>query len=487
MNLKALCLAFTLILSAQQHAQKKDTVIDYLAKKKKYFPTGAKSIKLMKDNWSVYFKEDVTSKLNTEVAKHFFEIKLDSYGSIYPDKKILDAISNTSFIGEKYNYKNLESHSFYWRFRMDSGNEINSTIVNNKEALSIYDPLLKLSKNKKLEPIFSKIWDSVHQSKLSSELNKKINDDTINRVIFYIHGYNVPYSLAALQAINVYTLTIASNKNKDKILFVPVYWPSNDAKQDSLEQNAFSTANIEEYGKNGKLFLRYSNRCYFAAITLRKTINSIKDTSIKIDVISHSLGAVIVTSALINTVSKLHYNKASKLSNEQIKKSNCICKLDKTYHFKNQINYELVKEFCETPIPTRKINIFLSAAAIPGENTFVDANKDKLKNKLFYVTMNQNDEMLTKSAIRRAIQRNTGNIIKANWLEKKVNAQYVSATTLGCNYKCEAYNTLKLYNDSIAKNKFIIKEVSSQEDHDIFNYLQQKEYTIFFTQFINEK
>jgi hypothetical protein len=458
-------------------------VKNYEDAKKKYFAYPASKIKLMKDNWGMYFKENVLTELDTnKIIDHLFEIKMDAYGSIYPNEEILNAITQKDFQGDSSKYGDLASHSFIRMFtENDSRKEkVKNAIfkINNDSIKAIYDSLLKFKYNLADDTFFT-YWDKYHTTKVINSLKNLINGSSINRVIFFIHGFNVPYSLAALQALNIYQIAKPELKNQ-KVLYVPVYWPSNNAKKCNLDQDKFSTENIKEFKSNGSLFLRYTNRCYYAAITLRQIINGL-DPNIKIDIITHSLGATIGTSCLINTHSKLHHNRCSGLRKHS-KDSAWIVNSTKKFKRKDNINSDLLKDFYANPLPKQKIAVFLSAAAIPGVNTFKDMNTGIMKNKKFYVTINPNDEMVTKDNIRQAVKDKTKITIDY------IRASRLSSTTLGCNYECEACKTKALFekHDDL-KNRFVTKEVSQETDHDIFTYMQQPEYINFFKFFLNDQ
>jgi hypothetical protein len=448
--------------------------------KQKHFEYSQFQLDVIKNNWGLYFKEDLLPILEPTIANDFFEIKMDSYGSLYPEKEILNLISKDEFEGFKKNYADLRTHSFHKRFKYDNHEKIKNRIDKN-EFPKIYKELYYLSKIDTDEEKFFKTWDNYHDSVTIYKLNDIIKQRGIVRVIFYIHGYNVPYSLAVIQAITTYKF-YKENIPNGKVLFVPVYWPSNNAKMNNLNQDNFSIDNIKKFKTNGKLFLRYSNRCYYAAITLRKIINGI-DTNVKMDIIAHSLGATIATTTLINTYTKLHYNRNSTLKVISDKPDE-VLKIERNKYFgKDQINYDLLKRFYDkenTP-PTRAINVFLSAAAIPGQITFVDMDDTIMQNKKFYVTINPCDEMVTKSEIRNQVKKKS--LLKVN----AINHNRLSSTSLGCNGSNDTDTTKANYIARVPSGIFKISKASIQIDHDLFVYLEQNAYQTFLKNFFNEK
>ncbi len=466
--------------------------------KMKYFPLrDPAKVKRMQTNWDMYFNQNVATVLDPSIKDNWFELKLDSYGNLYPDSEVQAWFTKKEFNGYHADYAASDTHSFHYMFnplvslKLDSCLETlpasNKAIYENliqtrKKELEVSKGKLrgrvKLDMIDSLEQAFYMQWETYHFNKVNEELKEKIKAKHINRVQFFIHGYNVPYSLAALQAVTMCKLAKAKlGKDSSTTLFIPIYWPSNNAKTCQLDSLNFSTLNFIDFNRNGKLFLIYGTRCYYAAMTLRKFINALDADSIKrIDIIGHSLGTMVATSALINTFSKIDYRKRKlrKLRNESIAKLERYPNLKR----KDPISYDILMAFKKIPLPyQRNIHCFLSAAAMPGVNTFTDIDSMALKHTSFFVSVNQNDEMLTK----RIIQEKIG--------VKLVNASNMNATSLGCNYKCEAGNTERLVNEKMKNvpnktTQFIYKTVSREYDHDIFTYLQQQDYLLLFEEFL---
>lgn len=468
------------------------TVKNYEEGKKIFFPlSDPVKVKSMEANWHQYFKEDVAIVLDSTVQTKWFEVKLDSYGSPYPDKIVQDWFSKEEFNGNVGDYAASDSHSFYflWDTLIKPDLEKRISAMPDGTQKTLFNELFTIREREKAVSVknryvfkeqFRKAWNDFYIEELAKKLNDKIKTDKIKRIIFFIHGFNVPYSLAALQAVTMYQKAKKSlGADSATTLFVPVYWPSNDAKECRLSSHNFSTANYMSFNRNGKLFLIYSTRCYYAAFTLRRLLNRMDSSVKQIDMIAHSLGNTIVTSALINTVSKIDYQSGEirKLKKKELSELKNNIRLQK----KDPLSYDLLVQFKSEPLPQeRNINCFLSAAAIPGLNTFTDLDSTALIHTTFHVTINQYDEMLTKSSIQRKLRT------------KVINASNMGSTTLGCNYKCEAGNTEQLFNTkfSVIKNKtafFKYRTVSRETDHDIFTYLQQPDYLHFYEEYLKLK
>jgi hypothetical protein len=441
--------------------------------------------KLIKDNWSQYFKADFLQSLKPEL--NTFSIKLDSYGSLYPEREILNCITDEGFANPKRKDVNLLKYSFYEAF-LENYDEINRSVPNLKDvnAKLTYLKIMNLLKTK---PDFSEesmegfydLWDEHLLDLYCDSLKKVIAANKFDRVLFFIHGYNVPYSLATIQTIElsniIEKLQIDKKIPQQKILYVPVFWPSNDQKKCEIgSKPTFNIDNIKGLfdggATNGIRFLYYANRSYYAAITLRKILNALNDQSeVKISIYSHSLGAIVATSALINTYSKLHSDYVDLMKSYDPSKDE-----DKLHKMKKAelLTYDIFKGLNGTTIPNKKMNVFLSAAAMPGINTFTDM-VIATNNANFYCTINKKDEMLTKSAITIMGKK-----------IPKLNASDLNATTLGCDFDEDISNTFEYFKTHISQNRFHSKDLTLDTDHDILTYFQNLKYVSFIAEFLND-
>lgn len=439
----------------------------------KYFQnfTDTFSQRLIKNNWKQYFREDILQKLDKEI--NYVSVKLDSYGSLYPDEKILKQVNFNSYSRSS---SDTWAYSLYDIFKSNI-KQIDKNIKEFKtisvSEKSLYLNILKNKFDYTDDESFYTTWDNFHFVKKKDEINGKVSSGKYKKIVFFIHGYNVPYSLANIQLIALKNKMQNEFKiNINEILFIPIFWTSNDNKNlDISSKQRFDISNFTGLfnggAQNGYLFLFYSNRAYYASITLRKLINGIDDKNIDVMIFSHSLGATVVTSALINTVSKLH--TYSNIEFDSLNINECKFKLLNSKELKEEdiISYDIVSSFVKEPIPDRKLKIFMSAPAIPGYNTFIDQCGTKFNNKLFYSTINKNDEMLTK------------NIAKLRF----VTAHNFSSSSLGCDLN-DAESTKEIFKD---KSNFRYTIVSKEIDHDILTYLNQKDYVDFLLNFFNEK
>jgi hypothetical protein len=467
------------------------------SEKWKYFEKFTDTQKIIIDsNWLQYFKEDIYAKLDTD-NKNVFPIKLDSYGSIYPAPEVLKGVKfNPKLKGIKFHSKpigqnNNLAFSLFEVFNSDDNRKIIKKNIDDLMAVgkikaslhALYTELLDekyycnkkcLLRSKRIKCMedtvngFYTKWDAVHFASLYDTLNKEIDKKNYDRIVFFVHGYNVPYSLANVQLISLKRMLKDSLKiDTDKILFIPLFWTSNANKYCNIStREAFNTTNktgLTDGGlENGISFMYYSNRAYYAAITFRKLLNRI-DTNQQMDVsvFCHSLGATIATSALINTISKLDTKEKIELMPD----GKGALKLKST--LKNAMLKEIVEGLAGEPLPKRSIKVFMSAAAVPGEVTFSDISTASFNNKTWFSCLNPNDEMLTKNV---------------------ANLPYVSRHTMsGSSLGCDMMDARRVKNkiESSSIGRFHIREVSLSVDHDILTYLNQKAYRDFIKDFFN--
>lgn len=422
----------------------------------------------IKEHWKQYFKGDIYSRLSPSID--LFPVKLDSYGSLYPANDIFKNFEESDFNPNRRNDKDNIKFSMYDIFT-NRKLEKNIDLMVNESEKEFYKKMIQIRKSSKKDSLFYKLWDEYHLSKISNALNDKIREKEQQchkkvKVLFFVHGYNVPYSLANIQVIQLVELLKEENVDISNILFVPVFWPSNNAKHCNLEnEDKFTTKNfstIRDGGlKNGTSFWYYSNRAYYAGIGLRKIINKLPEKT-EILIFSHSLGTTSSTTALINTYSKIDTD--FKIERDSSKSAEQFLLATGERLKKEPLNYDLITTMLEEPIPTKQIRVFLSAAAIPGQSTFCDI--DTLIGKLYswYLPVDIKDEMLNKAVVPLGRADRFGN------------------TCLGINYENDASLTQK--NLRGFTNFNIELDASENIDHDILTYMRQPKYRKYIVRFI---
>lgn len=426
---KNILLTFVFLVNGLVNGQNLDSLI------KTYVPNQSNFIK---ENWCQYFKEDLAQLYKT---KNLYSVRLDSYGLIYPSK---DIFRNVSTRNMRYNGQRPTKNTKYSIVnifgRYPEKLQKHSNDIKDSETV-FYDSLIDaIHNNEKLTlEDFNDTWRKFNTRRVIDEINKLIEQRGYEKVIFYCHGFNVPYSLAALQ----FEYIIERFKLDDeKTLFIPIYWPSNDAK--NYKQNRDGTLNYKDRKspKTVARFLYYSNEAYFAGLTLRSIINGLNE-HVSVKIVSHSLGVTVSTTALINTVSKLQSVNSGPIN--------------------DQLNILMSR----IPVPKRRISVYMSAAAIPGKGTFQDIDSAKGKNFKFYCSWNKNDHVLGK-----------------DFVNIRVGPNKLGGTELGLNSN-NSIEIVKHLLNSNAAGSFVDRNVTDQSDHDIFSYLQNNDYRdfmyIFFT------
>lgn len=441
---------------------------------------------LIKEHWRESFTEDIFGELvelsdkdivgrKYKIPEENYEsIFCDSYGIIYPAEKLYDSLGKDLFYHKK-GYGKTKAKRFHQINNSHVGmfRNLDLDLDENSSYHKIYNDFKRKVSEKddfiSFEDVtaFNDEFNQISRSNLINRIESKLKGK--KRVIFFVHGYNVPYSLAAVQAQAMITCLESNHMDMEETLFLPVFWPSNDQKkvkldgaiepeitiehaqfqQNALERNSARIDNLKRIS-NARRFTYYSNQAYFTAITIRSILNKIESSvvndSIEVWMISHSLGATVLTSTVINTVEKLDFNSSNPyLSN----------------YIKDKLNSE--------PIPNFPIKMFMSAPAIPGVSTFSDMDQS-IHNKKFFCTVNENDKSLTKKYVKGInLSRN------------------LSATTHGANYNMDAGKVDKMFRETGYYDCYHYSEVSHQVDHNIFSYLLQPGYQEFFSKFVEEK
>ncbi len=396
-------------------------------------------IDTIKKYWKQYFVRDIYPDLLGTQKIDYYPLFIDSYGGLYPATQIypdkFDFTTNTN------SDLNLLRYSHYQNFRYNpvlktklatTGFDVSSIKYNNPQSRDSAD---QTEINQ-----FYDDWNGYFLSKAVDSIKQRAVDK--EHIIFFVHGYNVPYSLAVVQSISLLKKLEEQGLKLENTLLIPVFWSSNDQKNSQIAPADDFNVQDDKGFENLEKWMYYSNRAYYAGLTLRQILNGLdpskigaKDTRI----ISHSLGATIATTACINTTSKLsNGNISDDLKNKMASP-----------------NY---------PLPSYPIKLFLSAPAIPGKNTFRDMNSSFF-NKTVFSTINKKDRMLTKFFLLPA---------------------RLSSTTLGCNHLFEVKKTRRFFFKNKLYDNFFYKKVSRRRDHDIFTYMRQKEYLEFLGEFLEK-
>lgn len=318
-------------------------------------------------------------------------------------------------------------------------------------------------------------WNNIYLEQKINIINSKIRNK--KNIVFYIHGYNVSYSMAQLQTVRFKNYLDKNIKSLDpnSTIIINLYWPSNNQKKINIGfnngyLNKFKFKDKLSYRKSGTPFKYVSNTCYFVGISLRSIFNEL-DTTNKpnIYVFSHSLGATIATTSVINTISKIDFKTKNLRDTILIDSFNNIRFKKPNYKIASGnddgLNYAILKLMESTKLPTYRVKFFLNAPAIPGVKTFKDM--DTRKNYFFTIGYNPWDEKLDKRFL--------------GWFRLK--AKKHSSTTLGGDYHNEVAMTKMLFEN---ENKFKSFISSTYTKHDIFQYMDSELFKIALLEFFKK-
>ncbi len=325
------------------------------------------------------------------------------------------------------------------------------------------------------------------------QLADLVKSKHITKIYFFIHGYNVPHSLAQLQGNEMIRLINNGSTLKDKILFIRVFWDSNSRKKFDLalsqKKSGFYLKNLtyrdKKTIKNATKFGPTLRRGKDCAIYFRKFLNKLSQNNITNKVeyaaITHSLGALVMTNSLINTPHQLH--KPKKKTKKLLLQYNFTDTLSKasvaeiTSKMRNlgekEKTVRQIESMFREPLPELKFKIFMNAPAISAQTfKYINVNKPYY----FAVGFNRNDPVLSKRFALRKVKYNP------------MFPGFVCKTSLGFNYRNDCEKVLFIYDEKMPmeniKNKFQGFSSSTYFHHDIFYYYQHALFQFYFTKFI---
>ncbi len=424
------------------------------------------------NNWNDFFGEDLETIFPIRAGINVASLKFDGLGCIYPNSLTTQDYKNikNNFLGKEKRFRNVAYKTFYTLYNnvyAKKGDTVEKAFVSSLAMKIDTSKLKKVNKTEYEYLSFRNQWNDTFLLEKIRELDTIIKTKKVTKIIFFIHGYNVPYSLAHKQG----NVLIDSILNLDKtlkpadILFVRVFWPSGNFKKDNFIVGACDYDNYENL-RTALQFTFISNRAYLAGITLRNILREIK-TDLPLNIITHSHGSTVATTALINTVSKLQRSSVS-------------YSINKTLHPNTEILlFPFEEVMTKEDFPNKTINVFLNAPSIPGEYTFkdIDTNNKRQNKYKFFVGYNEHDEVLQKKKFH----------LWKLYLKFIRVPKLLSATTLGCNYRNEVYNTQKIFNSNGLQDNFWSGVNSFQKQHDFFCYIKQLEFKRNLKLFIEDK
>lgn len=420
---------------------------------------------LIKRNWSEYFGENLIDSMPSKSVPDkvkIYPLKFDALGCFYPEEfndeefKRLFSKKKTRllfFNSNKYVYKKT-----FYRLKKETLDKYygsNHLITNFNKITDLQKKTLPDSSM--LE--FRSKWNNNFGKRHISNIDSIIKKNSIEKIVFVVHGYNLPYSLSHIQFNNIIDLYQEDSNYNYNTLFIPTYWPSTNRKKYNYKNGNFYFKNRLSL-KSVSGFPIIINRSFLTGLGLRQILNGIKDFSGEVNMVSHSMGGPTISAALIDPIEKLQTKTYGKNSDLKDNFKNRKLKLMKKAFQTDSLEGNKFKEF----------KVFLNAPAMPGIETFhlPELGKNN-KNVNWTIGFNLTDKVLHKTMGPFRFGDENGN------------------TRLGGNWENETWKT----KDYVAKNGFASKfkfvESGIQSDlfgHDFFCYLNQKKFKLAFKDFL---
>ncbi|RPD39924.1 alpha/beta hydrolase [Chitinophaga barathri] len=404
--------------------------------------------KVIADNWYEFAGENLETHLPCgEDSVVNLSLRLDGAGCVYP-ASINNNDFQSIFLDDKPSRKNLRSRTFYSMMRYHDGmldSRLDTLCDTLQATIEPYAKNPACSSDTFLLK-FRQIWNDRYLKAFADSMKKVICKNNIRRVVFFIHGYNVPYSVAHLQGndlIRDFMSECRLTGFNEKVLFVRVFWPSNDAKTLRFSKNGCTIKDDVEPG-TGKLYNYITNTAYLASLTIRQLMKDI-DPTLQVNIISHSFGATVAAGTVLHPIQKM--------------KDTC-----------SHLNRYFVKAFRELPPLPQKTFFFMNAPGMPGVTTFNTISPALNAQHFFYIGYNDRDRVLLKKFL--------GPI--------PISPSKKSSTTLGCNYRNEVIKTSDSVKMRGMDGHFQPFRTSERTVHDYFCYRQQLGFKDAYRQYVRE-
>ena len=293
-----------------------------------------------------------------------------------------------------------------------------------------------------------------------------------DRVLFYVPGFNNPYSFAAMQALEVLEKTEDLIAESEKLLLVPILWRAMAFKKAAKKNGKYveQTYNIPRVAQS---FSVHFNSAYLGGLGLRRVLNVVETAPEKMPKMcfyAHSSGTSLIAATFINPVQKL----ADKEMREYLLNNSCTSKTpvveianESEYCKKYWKNCEIIARFENNPIPTAgKYQVLLSAASMPGQATFEEMCEMPKNRLAIFCLRNPCDQDL---------------------LKRVLNDPYVgTVTTLGLDYDGDAQVSKRLSEEKNVVFKLNVP-LEGQTNHSILNYLNNPDFLNFFKEWLEYK
>lgn len=407
------------------------------------------------ENWSDFEGYNLEPRLKADGLPNVMAIRFDGIGCVYPafiddnrlkkiflhDNVILGGFRRYSFIMVMHQYPDiLELHYPQLKGKLDALKKIAAAPVNYDLETEYTHCLL-----------FRKEWNKLFLPEIVQRARDTIKNKQITHCVYFMPGYNVPYSLAQLHGNHVfsdYARNLPPGAKADNILFIRVFWPTNSQKKNNFTAEH---CNIDNQLKtpNKVLYNFITNRAYCAGLSLRHFINELPDT-ITMALVSHSFGATLNSALVLDPISKMR----------------------QPYIFRDSL---LIEAYKNEPPLKQTCYLFLSAPGIPGRSNFELMNAARNAHHFFYIGYNNKDRILRKQPFLFELPAFV------------TNAGYGNATTLGCNYWGEIKKVKKKVRKELKmESNFYFKASSRRFVHDYFCVRRQRGFQEHFAKFVRE-
>jgi hypothetical protein len=322
--------------------------------------------------------------------------------------------------------------------------------------------------------------------KFAQEIKEKIKRYNIRHIYFFAHGYNVPHALAQMQGNRL--LKQIRTLHTDTILFIRIFWRGGDAKKLKVKRKVENGQLVlkkviykdELSFKNASGFKTKTKEAIECGHALRRLMTLLEDGPVETDprtfhMLSHSLGAVLLSHCLVNDISPIRYKpdeliQITKeahyvLDAQWLRRADSLiyegkCKRRKCRNDREEA-LKLITFMRETRLPSLNVKVFMNAPAIPGVPLFQFA--DVCRYYKFVAGFNTFDPTLAK----RFFKKKT--LISGKF------SHIAGNTSLGLNSQNEVGQTEFLISMNKLKNpNYCFKgcRTSNFFEHDLFFYMQ---------------
>jgi hypothetical protein len=326
--------------------------------------------------------------------------------------------------------------------------------------------------------------------KFAADIKEKIKKHHIKHIYFFAHGYNVPHALAQMQGHRL--LKQIRTLHTDTILFVRVFWKGGDAKKLKVKRKMVGNRLVLKKVvykdkislKNAIGFRRKTKEATKCGHALRRLLSLLEDGPVETDprtfhLLSHSMGAVILSHCLVNDISPIRYktDELIRITKEAhyvldsywMRRADSLLYAGDCKRFPGrrkcmERRAEALRDITymrETLLPALNIRVFMNAPAIPGVPLFRFA--DVCRHYKFIAGFNTFDPTLAKRFFNKKI------LVSGKF------SRIAGNTSLGLNSHNEIGQTEFLISMNKLKNPnycFRGYRTSNFFEHDLFYYMQ---------------